>query len=136
MVIDGAWKANKNNTKDPRVAAYGWVIFEGNIEKAKGGRVLEAISTTQTEAYALLFGLKECRNDKIKNVLIWTDSKQVVEEIRDFANKVLSSIRNTLLDTLLILEDFESLCIIKVERSKVQKAHILAMQVRKTGTNP
>ena len=66
---------------------------------------------------------------------IWTDSKQVVEGIRDYA-KSLSSIRNILLDTLLIFKDFESVCIIKVEKTKVQKAHIMATKARKRGTSP
>lgn len=133
LIINGAWKESKKNVQDPVEAAYEWVIMEANMERARGGRVKEASSAIQIEAYALLYGLRECQKYSISKVEIWTDATQVVEGIRD-RTRTSSSIRNILLEASLLLKEFVSVCIIKVERTKVKKAHLLAHQARKRST--
>lgn len=48
--------------------------------------------------------------------------------------KANSSIRNIIVEIRLLLCNFESVCIMQVERVKVQKAHYLANQARKGET--
>lgn len=89
LIIDGAWKQNKERKYDPGVAAYGWVLFYNSREIAEGSQIIDANSAMQAEAFALLFGI---RNHQIKFLEIWTDSKQLVEGLRENKNTPLSVI--------------------------------------------
>lgn len=133
LIVDGAWKENKSSKNDPGDAAFGWVIREGSFETASGGKAIAARTPLQAEAFALLFGIKECHSRNIRNLEVWSDAKEVVESLKEEAKIALLIIRNIIFEIHLTLHDFESVCITKVVREKVQKAHLLANQARKKG---
>ena len=130
LIVDGSWKKNDKSDKDPGDAAYGWVIRTGNEEVASGGQKIEASSPGQAEAYAILFGIKECRDRDIKNVEVWTDAEKIVASLKD-KTKTTPVTRNIVLEINLELLNFESYSIIKVAREKIQKAHLLANLARR-----
>lgn len=132
LIVDGAWKQNKKRKDGPRVAAYGWVISHNSRTIAKRGQIVNANSAIQAEALAPLLGVNEGRNHQIKDLEIWTDSKQLIEGLQENKN---TPIRNIIKDILHIAKGFDSIRVTRIEREQIEKAHCLATQVRKMSSS-
>lgn len=82
ITVDGAWKVNK---KDAKVeAAIGWTIEVNGEPVCEGGCRVLAQNAHQTEALALLTGLKEAKSRGISDVILRTDCSNVVTSIKSY----------------------------------------------------
>ncbi|XP_019104293.1 uncharacterized protein LOC109134694 [Beta vulgaris subsp. vulgaris] len=133
LLIDGAWKGISTRNRHPGIAAYGWVLKKGREEVAKGGHIINASSADQAEALALLNSLKEMLTRNILGLEVWTDSKVLVEGLRE-ENKMLPSTKNISLDIKSLGKSFNFIKVCKVDRNKIAQAHSIATTARKVGT--
>lgn len=130
LLVDGAWKTNSKALRNLGTAAYGWVLQGMHGEVDRGGHIIDARSAEQAEALAIYLSLKEMVKRNIETLDVWTDSKVIVDGLRE-SNKSLSSIRNILLDIGHISRNFKFIRVLKVDRARTVKAHSIAVKARK-----
>ena len=123
LIVDGAWKANEKLKDDPRIAAFGWVIQVKSEEVARGGKIINANSAAQSEALGMLLSIKEGMKKDFRNLEVWTDSKILVDGLRETKN-ALSTTKTIILDIKKLAKNFNSFRILNVSRDKVKKAHL------------
>lgn len=129
MIVDGVWKAQKNN-ENVKDAAYGWVLLEkGNI-KARGMKKICANSPRQVEAYELLYGIIEVHKRGLQTLEIWSDAKNIVEGCKIPLNTEADT-KAIIMDILFLLDKFSSIISFHIPRSKVCPAHFFAVEARK-----
>jgi ribonuclease HI len=77
LYFDGASRYN------PGPASYGGVIYdENNIEVGTYHDYIGTATNNVAEYLGLFAGLKVCKDNNIKNVIIYGDSKLVIEQVK------------------------------------------------------
>nr|CCA66020.1 hypothetical protein [Beta vulgaris subsp. vulgaris] len=123
--VDGAWKRHKQ--KNPR-AGIGWSALLDNSKIFEGNDVVISLSSLQTEAHAVLRGLREAFAHGVNRVHICSDSRVLVQALhnRQYPFEVAS-----------IAHDIQAMCnkflfckIQHVGRDVVAPAHALATAAR------
>ena len=137
MYIDGAARGN------PGPAGVGIVICSDK------GKVVSAISkyigqTTNNiaEYTALIFGMEEARNKKIKELIINTDSELLAKQLGGEYKVKSSALKDLYKKVNTMLESFEEVRINQIDREKNKQADKLANEAidnaskaRKSGTS-
>ncbi len=91
----------------------------------KGFTHVHALSSTGVEALAVLQVLRWAKATDIREVIILTDSLEVVRALSDISCANVS-FRNVILDVLDIISSFDYVSITKATRQDVKNAHNLA----------
>ncbi|XP_010696412.1 uncharacterized protein LOC104908940 [Beta vulgaris subsp. vulgaris] len=125
VLVDGAWKRCKQN--HPR-AGIGWSAHFNNIKIFDGNAAVISTSSLQTEAHAILRGLREAINNGINRVHIYSDNKELVQALnkRQYPFEVATLAH----DIQALRNKFISCKIHKVSREVVTPAHVLATAAR------
>ncbi|XP_048490880.1 uncharacterized protein LOC125492441 [Beta vulgaris subsp. vulgaris] len=125
ILVDGAWKRRKQN--HPR-AGIGWSAHVNNNKIFEGNDVVFAISSLQTEAHAIMRGLREASTKGINRVHIYSDNKELVQALhkRQYPFEVASLAH----DIHALSNKFISCKIHNMGREVVNPAHVLATAAR------
>lgn len=104
VLVDGAWKRNKKNGKV--TAAVGWVIKNGDRIINYGATRVYAMNPGQAEMQAVLHGLSKAKHMMLRNVVINTDSLEVIAALRTFPTCVMELV-TICREIQILMEDFE-----------------------------
>ncbi|CAA7062155.1 unnamed protein product [Microthlaspi erraticum] len=123
---DVAWK------EENKVAGLGWIIYNG-INTNREEILLQGSSTQRfvksplsAEGLALLTALHKAKDLGIKNLIVASDSQQLIKAInKEISTKELHGILHDILDLALV---FEKVLFVYVPREENRQADVLAKQ--------
>ena len=130
LTVDGSWKKSMQEEKEEWKAVYGWSLVEKGQEVGSGGEAIQAMSSLQAEANAILKSLKSNMNKNMNKLEIWRDCRNIVTGLRATL-KAPPQIRTILWDIVVLLGNFKSFIVINVSRDKVVRAHGLTVKARR-----
>ncbi|KNA25955.1 hypothetical protein SOVF_001980 isoform C, partial [Spinacia oleracea] len=127
ITVDGAWKMNKEVARVD--AAIGWTIEVNGELLWEGGDKVLTHNALQTEALAILTGLKEAKNRTLSSVILRTDCSNIVASIKSYPNCKME-VATLCFDIISIASTMDNVVLIKCDRNDVRRAHDLAKKAR------
>lgn len=125
VLVDGAWKKSKQHFAR---AGIGWSTSLRNTKTFEGNATVLALSPLQTEALAMLKGIRTAYNKGFRNIQISTDSSELVRATTNIYQPF--EISTIVHDITSIRSKFNFCRIRKVSRQEIVPAHELAITTR------
>ncbi|XP_056694898.1 uncharacterized protein [Spinacia oleracea] len=129
LQVDGSWD------KNTRKAGAGWAIFNPTTKETTdgGGSYDLAHTPLQLEAHACLKSILWCKNQGLDEILILTDSANLLSNLEFTTKEPHITILRTLAQIKEAASNFKACVIIKADRQQVRRTHIIANNCRRYG---
>lgn len=128
LVVDAAWKASSKGNCNQWQAAVGWEEDTDQEPRLSGATKIFALSPLQAECQAILWGTRLAASFA-SNVVVKSDCLEAVQAIKN-PSKAVVNIVPIIEDIRLVAKNLDYFVCIKVSRTQVSKAHILAQRER------